>query len=429
MDVETREALALWREQRLGLFIHWGPYAKLGGLWKGKETPVIGEKIMSTLRIPRREYERLAEGFNPAGFDAEQWVLMARQAGFRYLVITAKHHDGFAMFRSAADSYNIVKATPFGRDPMAELAEACGRHGLGLGFYYSHCLDWHAHGGAGNFWDADTGNGDLRAFAAYLERKVKPQLRELLTQYGPVCLIWFDTSAMITRAQALELKNFVKSLQPGCLVSGRIYETDPALGDYASLGDNEVPVRKTNNVCEGIVTTNDTWGFKFNDHAWKTPVELITILSRMAANDANLMINVGPTGEGLIPEPAGNALLEVGRWLDVNGDAIYGARGNPLPAADARPWYAITAKQDRLFVHFFKWPPHGFILHGLRNKVSSVRLLADRKRTFAFKQKHDAAMDYHDLRIELPPQQIARPVPVIEIAVDSVLDVNSRAYG
>ncbi len=212
----NRAHLAWWREARFGMFIHWGLYAVPAGRWKGKDVPGLGEWIMHREKIPVREYEKLAGRFVPSLFDADAWVRLAREAGMRYLVITAKHHEGFAMFRSPSNPYNIVEATPWKRDPIAELARACRAHGIRLCFYYSQDQDWHEPDGAWNDWDFDESKKD---FARYL--RGKPQITELLTQYGPIGLIWFDTPYTITRAHSAELKRLVHRLQPECLVSVR----------------------------------------------------------------------------------------------------------------------------------------------------------------------------------------------------------------
>ncbi len=225
-----------WREARFGMFIHWGLYAVPAGIWRGKDIPGIGEWIMHRAQIPVKEYEKLAGRFNPTGFNAEEWAQLAKDAGMKYLVITSKHHDGFAMFASKADPYNIVSATPYKKDPMKDLARACRKRGIRLCFYYSQDQDWHEPEATGNTWDWP--KKTKRGFAEYLEAKVKPQLTELLTKYGPLGLIWFDTSRQITRAQSLDLKRFVHKLQPDCLVSGRVGND---VGDYGSMGDNQIP--------------------------------------------------------------------------------------------------------------------------------------------------------------------------------------------
>ncbi|MDW7659434.1 MAG: alpha-L-fucosidase, partial [Bacillota bacterium] len=294
-------------DARFGLFIHWGLYSLLAGEWQGKRMDDIGEWIMSYHKIPIAEYEKLAERFNPTAFDAEAIVTMAKKAGMQYLVITSKHHEGFALFRSKADPYNVVDATPFGRDIIAELALACRRHDMKFGLYYSQALDWHERNAGGwddpaytqarrpwgNIWDFPDPAG--KDFEEYFSRKVLPQVTELLTRYGDIFLLWFDTPRTITTEQSKRLYDLVKSLQPNCLVNSRIGN---GLGDYASLGDNQLPAIPLAVPSESPVTLNDTWGYKYYDHEWKDSRNIIDKLIRLAAKNANFLLNIGPRGDG-----------------------------------------------------------------------------------------------------------------------------------
>ncbi len=307
------EAAKRWFcDARFGLFVHWGLYAIPAGIWRGRPVPFLGEWIMHTARIPVREYAALAQQFNPAYFDARDWVARAEAAGMRYLVFTAKHHDGFAMFRSAADPYNVVDATPFRRDPVAELADACRNSRVRLALYYSQAQDWHEpsggnapwDGGYGNNWDFPAGTRD--GFDMYLERKVIPQLRELLTQYGPISMLWFDNPVpSFTRRHAKKVKDLVRFLQPGCLISARIGHD---MGDIRGFGDNELPEDTTNEPCEACVTMNDTWGYKQDGGEWKSPENLLALRQRALAQGVNLLLNVGPKANGRLPPEANERL-------------------------------------------------------------------------------------------------------------------------
>ena len=403
--VVDHPGLTWWREARFGMFIHWGLYAIPAGIWKGEQVAGIGEWIMFRQRIPRREYEQLAQQFNPTQFDARAWVQLAVDAGMRYLVITTKHHDGFALYRSPCCPYNVVDATPFGRDPLSELADACRDAGLKLGFYYSQDQDWHDPDGSRNDWDFVEQEKD---FAAYLERKVKPQLRELLTQYGPVGLIWFDTPYTITREHSIELRDFVHRLQPECLVSGRIGND---VGDYGSLGDNQIPAGRVLADYETPATLNDTWGFKSTDYNWKSTATLILLLIDLASKGVNYLLNVGPTAQGVIPEPSAERLRAIGAWMRTNGEAIYGTGGSPFPYE--HDGLRMTVKPGRLFLHLLQ-PAATLVIHGLRSQVTGARLLGSAA-AVRYAQDRTAAGAVDRLRLELPDLSGCDPVAVVAL--------------
>ena len=298
-----------FRDAKFGLFIHWGLYAIPAGEWNGKPIAGIGEWIMNRGKIPVSEYEQLAGQFNPVKFDAEAWVQMAQDAGMKYIVITSKHHDGFAMYHSAVSKYNAYDATPFHRDPLKELALACARHGMKFGFYYSQSQDWHERNGAGNTWDF--GPDDAKDYDQYLRSKAEPQVKELLTNYGPVCLIWFDTARMMTGERGPRFLDIVHTLQPATLIDGRL----GVPGDYRSMGDNSIPNQVVQGDWEVPATLNHTWGFKKDDTDWKTPEDLTFKLVDIVSKGGNYLLNVGPTSEGVIPQASQDNLRAVGRWL------------------------------------------------------------------------------------------------------------------
>ena len=393
----NRKALAWWREARFGMFIHWGVYAVPAGRWKGQKIPGLGEWIMFNRKIPVAEYEKLATKFSPARFDADSWVRLAKKAGMKYLVITSKHHDGFVMFRSAASRFNIADATPWGRDPMKALAAACRRHGLRFCFYYSQYQDWHDPDGAGNDWDYDERK---KVFRRYLDRTVKPHLRELLTQYGPIDLIWFDTPMTMSRRHSLELRRFVRGLQPDCLVSGRIGND---LGDYGSLGDNMIPVGRVQGDYETPVTINETWGYKSYDRNWKSARTLLCLIVDLASKGVNCLLNVGPTAKGVIPIPSVTRLKEIGRWMRVHGEAIYGASASPFPYEPE--WGRMTQKPGRLYLIFFNWPKGAFVLRGLKNRVTEARVLGPKGARLQVEHGRDPGTGVDVLTLRgLPPK-------------------------
>ena len=406
-DESRQDRLAWWREARFGMFIHWGLYCIPAGEWKGREIPGIGEWIMNRAKIPVAEYEQLAKQFNPTRFNAAEWVRVARDAGQRYMVITAKHHDGFAMFHSKVSKYNVYDATPFHRDVIAELAEACHGAGMPLGFYYSQTQDWHEPDAVGNTWDFDPAKAN---FDKYLHEKAIPQVRELLTNYGPVALIWFDTPRNITPAQSKELVDLVHTLQPKCLVDGRIGNN---AGDYVSTGDNEIPSKRLDVDWEVPATLNDTWGYKKSDNNWKSPQTLIRQLVDIVSKNGNYLLNVGPTSEGLIPQPSVERLRNVGAWLKVNGAAVYGAKPSPFPYEF--DWGSITSKSGRVFLNLVEWPQGGkFILYGLENKVEGAGLLAVPGKQLMVEQKKATVPE---LYVKLPEQAPDPRVTSVELRV------------
>jgi alpha-L-fucosidase len=368
-DARRDPRLEWFRNARFGLFIHWGLYAIPAGEWQGRQIPGIGEWIMHRARIPVAEYELLARQFNPVKFDADAWAALARRAGQRYLVITAKHHDGFCMFDSKVTEYDIVDATPFGRDPMRDLSAACQRHGIRLCFYYSQTQDWHHPNGDGNDWDFDEVSKD---FDGYVQRYVKPQVRELLTNYGPIGLIWFDTPKRMTRDESQSLVDLVHEVQPECLVNGRIGN---GLGDYAETRDNVIPSDELQADWETPATINDTWGYKSFDNNWKSPTELIHKLVDIASKGGNYLLNVGPTAEGVIPQPSVERLHAIGDWLEVNGESVYGTRPGPVQGLD---WCRTTVKGELAYLHVLDWPAGGTLeVPLLGRSASSARLLCD----------------------------------------------------
>lgn len=362
---DTSDCRTDWfRMSRFGMFIHWGLYSELAGEWNGYSYHGIGEWLQFRARISAADYAKIASRFNPREYDPRAWVALAKAAGMRYIIITSKHHEGFALYKSAVSAFNIVDATPYGKDALAELAAACREADMPLGFYYSQTQDWHEPDAFGNNWE------DIQAkrnFDRYLEQKVLPQIRELLTGYGKVAFLWFDTPGAIDAAQSQKILQTVRELQPDCLVNSRIGNN---MGDYQSLGDQEIPATAHAGMWETIDTHNDTWGYVATDSCWKGPREILTRLLRVVAKGGCYMLNVGPDGAGVIPPLSADILREVGAWLQQHADAVYGAGLSPLGDF---PWGTCTSNGARLFLHVFIWPPQGrLVVPGIfREKVNA----------------------------------------------------------
>jgi alpha-L-fucosidase len=358
-----------FQDAKFGLFVHWGLYSALGNEWKGKSYYGSGEWLMNRAKIPAAEYAEVAKSFNPTAFNADAWAQFAREAGMHYMVVTSKHHEGFAMFGSKASPFNIVDATPYGRDPMAALAKSCAANGIKFGFYYSQFLDWHEPNGGGNRWDFDEKKKDVKKY--YAEKSI-PQIKELLTNYGPLGLIWFDMPGGLTREETVSFMQEVRRLQPECLVSSRV---GGGLGDFRDFGDSELPTTFIDGPWEALFTHNDSWGFVKSDVDFKTPREVIQLLAATAARGGNLLLNVGPDGTGRMPETSVRYLREVGRWLAANGESIYGTTHGPLPD---QPWGVVTRKPGKLYLHVFVRPADGvLVVPAMAAKIEAVHFLGE----------------------------------------------------
>jgi alpha-L-fucosidase len=361
-----------FKDAKFGMFIHWGLFSQTGGSWNGKNYYGISEWMMNRGKIPAAEYAKIAKRFNPSQFNAKEWAKVAKDAGMKYMVVTAKHHEGFAMFDSKVSDFNIVAATPYHKDPMKELSQAVRDEGLKFGFYYSQYLDWHEPNGGGNTWDFDKNKKD---YQAYYHTKSIPQIKELLSNYGPLGVVWFDMPGGLSKEETQALINDVRKIQPGCLISSRVGN---GLGDFKDYGDGEVPATVTGTgAWEALFTHNDSWGYSKFDYNFKTPKEIIRLLSTVSSKGGNLILNVGPDSTGRMPEYSIKYLREVGKWLNKNGEAIYGTtRGLIAP----QPWGVSTSKPGQLFLHVFDRPKNGSLLvPGFSQPVKKVYLLTSHK--------------------------------------------------
>jgi alpha-L-fucosidase len=405
-----------WRDAKFGMFIHWGLYAVPAGSWNGKQLqPPNGEWIMSDMRIPVAAYMPLAKSFNPVKFDAAAWVALAKAAGMRYIVITSKHHDGFALFKSAYP-FNIVDATPYGKDPIADLAKACLDQDIPLGFYYSQDQDWTAPGGgaARGHWDKAQ-DGD---FAKYFHEKALPQLKELLSNYpGAPRIIWFDTpSANMTPELANEVLALLKD-HPDIIWNNRLGGGQP--GDTETPEQHIPPTGYKNRDWETCMTINNTWGFRADDEHWKSTETLVRNLIDVVSKGGNYLLNIGPTAEGVVPLPEVDRLEEVGQWLKVNGVAIYGTKASPFKRQLA--WGRATQKGDSLYLHVFDWPQDRRLRVPITSAIESAKLLAQPGTKLSVKSTAEGS------EISLPEKAPDSIASVIELKHSQTLAIATPA--
>ena len=401
---ESKEArdkrMQWWREARFGMFIHWGPYAIWGGVYHGNQQKRGGaEWIMNRCKIPVAEYQQAAATFNPVRYDPESWVLLAKEAGMKYIVITAKHHDGFAMFKSNASKFNIADFTPYKKDVLEELAKACKKHHMKLGFYYSQAQDWNNPGGAvarklasegwdnpdsaridaftaanGGHWDPAQINSSMDE---YMQRVALPQVKELMTNYGEVAVLWWDTPTNMTDENALKLQALLK-LQPNIITNDRLKRPNFP-GD---TGTPEQKIPKPGELdgkdWETCMTMNGTWGYRTNDDKWKSAETLIRNLCDIASKGGNYLLNVGPDALGQIPQPSIDRLKSIGSWMKTNGEAIYGTTASPFGTF---AWGRCTQKVEKgktvIYLSVFDWPKEGkLMVPKLNQRVKMATILA-----------------------------------------------------
>lgn len=430
-----------WREARLGMFIHWGVYAVPAGTYKGQKIDRIGEWIMNRGKIPVADYKAFAKDFNPVKYDAEAWVKMAKDAGMKYIVITAKHHDGFALFNSKASKWNIVDATPYGKDLIKPLAEACRKHGIKLGLYYSHAQDWNNPGGSAArkvttegwanpdsakidaYTAANSGHWDplqtTKTMAQYIDEVAVPQVREILTNYGDVAVLWWDTPTGMTDEFAEKLNALLK-LQPNIITNDRLKRPN-----YP--GDFKTPEQRIPNLSEldgkdweTCMTMNETWGYKSYANNWKSLKTLIQNTVDIASKGGNYLLNVGPKADGTFPQESIDLLKGVGAWMKVNGESIYGTKASPFGLFT---WGRCTKKENNgntaLYFSVFEWPKDGKLsIPGLKNEIVSAKLLANG--TVVKTEKKDDG-----LLITVPEKAVDANATVIKIEVKGVVDAAS----
>ena len=371
---EKPDRLAWWREARFGMFIHWGVYSALAGEWRGQKVEGYAEHIQRIAKIKRDTYlEEVVKPFNPASFNADEWVRAAKDTGMGYIIITAMHHDGVAMFDSKVDDYNVTKTSRFGRDPLRELKTACDEHGIKLGVYYSHAIDWSLSGDP-RFPEP---NGPERRKAC-VDRKALPQMLELIRNYQPA-ILWGDTPHQNPQELNLQILAALRQEDPNLILNGRI--AGSAHGDYHTTTDRpaefapmDAPEEQD---WEGIPTTNESYGYHAHDKSHKPPGHFIQLLAKAAARGGNLLLNIGPKGDGTFAAEDREILAAIAKWWKVSGDSIRHTERTPLAA---QSWGESTLKGNNLYLHVFEWPKDGKLLvGGLNAEVAKASLLADPK--------------------------------------------------
>ncbi len=416
-QAERDARMKWWREARFGMFIHWGLYAVPAGVWKGQEIRGASEWIMNNANIPREEYEQLAKVFNPVRYDPAEWVRIAKEAGMKYMVITSKHHDGFCMFDTKATDYDIVDATPYGKDVLKMLADECRRQGVRFCVYYS-IMDWHhpaqAPGKPNAYNPTKIVPGKKHKYMAYM----KQQLKELVEQYDPA-ILWFDGGwpSWFTKEDGVEIYNYVRDLKPSIIINNRL----KGAGDYGTP-EQRIPATGLPGVdWETCMTMNHSWGYKKTDNDWKSVETLLHNLVDIASKGGNYLLNVGPTAEGLIPRPSVERLLAMGRWLKVNGESLYGTSASPFRRLR---WGRCTRREvdggTRLYLHVFDWPSNGRLeVPGLQNQPRAAWLLADpRKQPLKLERTEEGV-----LVVQLPRKSVDPIDTVVVLDVPGELKV------
>ncbi|NQU52507.1 MAG: alpha-L-fucosidase [Bacteroidetes bacterium] len=420
---QTNERAKWFTDARFGMFIHWGVYSGAEGFWKGEKLRNdndYAEWLLYRNRIEKEEYVTLLDRFDWDDINPEEWVLLAKNSGMKYVTLTAKHHDGFALWDSKVSDYDLGNYTNPKRDIVKELANACKKHGIKLGLYYSHWVDWeHKYG-----WDHTREVYGITAeeYDTYWQEKVIPQMRELLTNYGDVGMIWFDmwihhSRTVVTKEQLLQLKGLIRELQPNCLVNSRLglsIEEDPDI-DYKTLGDNQLGSKKEDFPWQSPATVAHSWGFHSTDSKWKSTSTLLKSLIDNTSLNGNFMLNIGPRANGDVPYEISQKMLEMGKWLSVNGESIYGAEAFDL-RKDQHDWGKITCKETaeefKLYLHIYNCPLNKKLnLTGIIQSPQKIYLLADKQKA-SLQYTHTGAFTEIQLTSKEPDKYVS--VVVVE---------------
>ena len=420
------ERMKWWHEARFGCFVHWGPSTVLANEWRGQKGGGYAEHIQRVLKISMADYKKeVVEKFNPVKFNADEWIALAKNTGMKYFIVTAKHHDGFAMYDSKVSDYNIVKATPWKHDPMKDLKAACDREGIAFGFYYSHAFDWGDEFAPGNDWEWKNPGGDLflggrewwlndpvklqSVREKYVDVKAIPQIQELVKIYRPK-ILWFDTPSKLPVSENTRILEAVRKTDPYLVVNSRLVRDK---GDYLSTGDRSVEFQNLKTDWEAIPTTNDSYGWNPLDNDYKTPGFLIQVLEKAVSRGGNLLLNIGPTKDGTV-DPHDVAILNgIGKWMSIYGDTIHGCNASPLPP---QSWGVITSKSTTLYLHIFDWTPKSLVVGGLHSTPKKAYLLKPGGReVVGFKRIND-----HDLEINLPSKAIDSISSIVQLEFDKI---------
>lgn len=417
MSNSKMERMQWFHDAKFGMFIHFGLYSLLGGDFRGeKNTGALSEWIMKNMQIPLCEYRKLAQQFNPQNWNAEEIVKLCAESGMKYLCITAKHHDGFAMYNSKVSDYNIMH-TPFKKDIVMELAQQCKKYGITFCVYYSQMQDWADKNGFGNTWDYQE---DTQNFEKYYSQKVRPQVTELLSNYGQIGMIWFDTPYSMPKALCEDLKKLVYDLQPNCLINGRI---GYGLGDFLEAGDNCMPARAWKCAWELPMTLNDTWGYDRTDQNWKSAEDVICNLIKTSSRGGNLLLNIGPDENGKVPAESIKILNNVGKWVQVYGDSVFASNCVPdFPYEHT--WGCFTMKGMHLFMHIQKCPINkkNITVYGFLSRVKQIRDMRTGE-TIKFEVFYDQARDEKRLIVVLGDVLDEEGNAVLDIELDEGLRV------
>ena len=427
------ERIQWWQQARFGMFIHWGVYSLPGGEWKGKKVEGYAEHLMRKEKISRTDYLALAHQFNPVLFNADEWARHAKEAGMKYMIITSKHHDGFAMYDSKVSDFNIMQQTPFKRDPMAALSAACHKYGIKFGFYYSHAFDWEHPDAPGNDWEYSNPGGDkglngginwfnlhpelLPKAQKYVNEKAIPQIKELLAKYHPD-ILWFDTPSKLPLSENIRILKAIREVDTHVVVNGRLARSSEiSFGDYKNTADRPLEFYPATGDWEAIPTTNESYGYHKFDSSHKPVSDFVHLLAKAASRGGNLLMNIGPKGDGAFDSKDLVILKGIGGWMQKNGQSIYGSAASPLPL---QSWGVSTVKGNMLYLHVFNWPADNKLyVGGLKSGIGKVYLLDGKKPLTANR------VNENDMVILLPAKMPDTMATVIAIELKGSLKTDS----